>query len=369
MAARIHADPGVLRLNHLETDLRPPVAAIEATRAAAADSACNSYLPMVGRADLRAAVARHVGRMSDTPEAYDPAIQVAITCGGMQGILDVLYAAIDPGDEVIVTDPTHGGFITRIRLAGGVVVFAPLARVDHRWRLDLDALAGAITGRTRAMLLADPVAPSGAVLDRADWALIADLCRERDLWLIQDTAMERIRFDGRTPVPPASLPGMRERTVVVGSVSKEYRMVGWRVGWVVGPPEIMQFVQRITVTNASAPPMLDQVGARAALEAADDGVDAAVVDWQRRRDVVARQLAPFGVAPAEGGWSVVLDVEQFGVDGGTAVARLLDCGVAATSMRLSGMRRSDRLIRLTFGAEPAGRLALLGERVARALAS
>lgn len=181
--------------------------------------------------------------------------------------------------------------------------------------------------------------------------------------------MERIRFDGRTPVPPASLPGMRERTVVVGSVSKEYRMVGWRVGWVVGPPEIMQFVQRITVTNASAPPMLDQVGARAALEAADDGVDAAVVDWQRRRDVVARQLAPFGVAPAEGGWSVVLDVEQFGVDGGTAVARLLDCGVAATSMRLSGMRRSDRLIRLTFGAEPAGRLALLGERVARALAS
>ena len=154
-------------------------------------------------------------------------------------MLDVLLATVDPGDEVVLTDPTYAGLVNRVRLAGGVPVCAPLAVVDGEWRLDRDALAAAVSERTVALLLMSPSMPSGCVLDREDWAFVASLCVARDLFLIYDAAMEALLFDGREPVSPLDHPGMEERTVIVGSMSKAYRMIGWRVGWVAGPAAVV----------------------------------------------------------------------------------------------------------------------------------
>src|SRR5262245_66636940 len=139
------ADPEVLRLENLDTDLRPPQAALEATRAAIDADDANSYLPFVGRPALRQAVARHVSRLSGV--AYDPDRQCVITAGGTAGMLNVFLATLNPGDEVLLTDPTYAGMIYRVALAGGVPRLVPLAVRCGECRLDPDALAAAVSER------------------------------------------------------------------------------------------------------------------------------------------------------------------------------------------------------------------------------
>jgi N-succinyldiaminopimelate aminotransferase len=148
----------------------------------------------------------------------------------------VLLATIETGDEVIVTDPTYAGLVNRVRLAGSVPRFAAFGFAPGApWTLDRRALASAVGPRTRAILLMSPSMPSGGYLDESDWSLVAELCIEHDLLLILDAAMERLLFDGRRPIHPAGLTGMASRTITVGSASKELRMIGWRVGWIVAP--------------------------------------------------------------------------------------------------------------------------------------
>ena len=193
----------ILRLENLDTDLRPCATAIEATRAAILLDDNNSYLPFVGQTRLRQAVATHVSRLSGA--GYKPS-NVLITAGGLSGILNVLLTIIEPGDEVILTDPTYVGLINRVRLAGGVPRLVPFLRDGAEWVLDRDALRNAVTPKTRALLVMSPSMPSGGVLSREDWQAVAGIVLERGLWLIHDTAMQRILYDGRPVIDPAGLP-------------------------------------------------------------------------------------------------------------------------------------------------------------------
>src|SRR4051794_15986059 len=226
-------DADVLRLENLDTDLPLPVEAVPVTRSALDDPVSNSWLPFTGDLGLRDAISAHLA--SRHGHVYDPVSEIVVTCGGTEGVLDVLLATIDPGDEVVLTDPIYAGLVNRVRLAGGVPVFAPLAIVDGEWRLDRIALAAAVSERTVALLLMSPSMPTGCVLDATDWTFVATVCQRHDLFLIYDAAMEALLFDGRAPVGPLDVPGMEDRTVIVGSMSKAYRMIGWRVGWVAGP--------------------------------------------------------------------------------------------------------------------------------------
>jgi N-succinyldiaminopimelate aminotransferase len=360
------ADPDGLRLENLDTDLRPPQAALEATRAAINADDANSYLPFVGRPALRQAAARHVSRLSGIP--YDPDRQCVITAGGTAGLLNVLLATLNSGDEVLLTDPTYAGMIYRVRLAGGVPRLVPFVLRGGEWRLDLDALADAVSERTRAVFLMNPSMPSGAVLSRAEWEAVAALCVRRSLWLVYNAAMERILYDGRPYLHPAGLPGMAERTITVGSVSKEYRMIGWRVGWVVGPPGILADVAKVAIYNVVTPVGLTQGAAAAALAAPEADLAEAVAEWQRRRDTVVAELRRLPLIPAAGGWSMLLDVGALGFDSCTASDRLLVRGkIAATPMRHWGVANGDRFVRLVFSNEPPSRLAGLGGRVRAAL--
>jgi aspartate/methionine/tyrosine aminotransferase len=352
-------------MENLDTDLPPPSAAVAATLAAVGADEANSYLPFVGTDDLRAVVAERLTQRTGQP--YEPH-QVVITAGGTEGMFDALLAATDPGDEVVLTDPTYAGMTNRVRLAGAVPRLVPLVLDGGGWKLDLDALRRAAGPRTRAVFIMNPSMPSGAVLTPEAWAAVARICRELDCWLLYNAAMERILYDGREVIHPASLPGMAARTLVIGSMSKEYRMIGWRVGWVAGPAEIMADVGRVHLYNVVTPPGLGQRGAAAALRAPLDDVPAAVAEWERRRDVVIAELDGLLLARAAGGWSMLLDVRAMGHDSFAASRLLLERGlVAATPMRDWGEQNGDRFVRLVFSNEPVARLRGLGERVRRSL--
>jgi aspartate/methionine/tyrosine aminotransferase len=358
-------DPGILRLENLDTDLPPPPEAIAATREAVGRDEDNSYLPFTGRPELRRAIAERHRRATGQP--CDPA-DVVVTCGGTEGMLDTLLALTGPGDEVILTDPTYAGMIYRVRLAGAVPRLVPFRPEGEAWRLDLDALGSAVTPRSRVVFFMNPSIPSGAVLSPEEWEAVAELCREQDLWLVYNAAMERILFDGRTVIHPATLPGMSERTVTVGSVSKEFRMIGWRIGWVVARPEIAAEIARVHIYNTVTATGISQAGARAALGASDEDFHRCRAEWEHRRDALCSTLEGYATVPAAGGWSQLLDVAPLGHDSFTASRLLLERGrVAATPMRDWGGPTADRYVRLVFSNEPLERLAELGERVSEAL--
>ena len=366
VAAAAGGHPSVLRLENLDTDLRPPATALAATRAAVESDDANSYLPFTGTESLRCAAAAHVSRLSGIP--YDPARQCVITAGGTAGMFNALLAAVDSGDEVILTDPTYAGMIYRVRLAGAVPRLVPFVAARGAWRLDLDALEAAVTPRTRMLFLMNPSMPSGAVLEAGEWARIAALCAARGLWLLYNAAMERILFDGRAYVHPAALPGMAERTITVGSLSKEYRMIGWRVGWVVGPAGVMADIARVSIYNVVTPVGIAQPAAAAALTDPDDGLAAAVAEWERRRNALTASLEGLPFTGAAGGWSMLLDVGRLGLDSFEASERLLARGqIAATPMRHWGQVNGDRFVRFVFSNEPVARLAGVGARVRAAL--
>jgi aspartate/methionine/tyrosine aminotransferase len=356
----------LLRLENLDVDMPPDRAAIERTRQAASEDADNSYLPFAGQARLRDVAARHVSRLSGV--AYTGERNCVISAGGLSGILNVLLATIEIGDEVIVTDPTYAGLVNRVRLAGGVPRFAQFRfEPGGEWRLDREALGQAVGAKARAMLLMSPSMPSGCCFDAEDWALIADLCVSRDLLLILDAAMERLVFDSRPLIHPAGLPGMAERTITVGSSAKELRMIGWRVGWIVAPESFMPDLVAVSLANVVVPVGIGQDAVAVALERSQDSLGSYVAELQARRDAVMRELAGLPAGLPGGGWSLLMRVSDFGIDGETMSSRLLDHGVCATAMTGWGETHGRQYIRFVFANEPVSRLETLGARVRAAL--
>jgi aspartate/methionine/tyrosine aminotransferase len=360
-------DPEILRLENLDTDLRPPHSALDYTKQAVDDDDANSYLPFFGLDVLRRTAAALVGRQSG--QHYDWKTECIVSAGGLSGILNVLLAVLEPGDEVLMTDPIYSGLINRVRLAGGVPRFVPLIPSPQGWHLDAEVLAAIDPRPVKAALLMSPSMPTGAVFTADEWRLLAAFCERADCWLINDAAMERILYDGRPVIHPAALPGMREKTITIGSASKEYRMIGWRVGWVVGPATIVADAARVSITNVVCQTGIAMGAVATAINAPDDGIRACVAEWQRRRDVLLAELKEFSVIPPHGGWSLLLNVSPMGLDGPTASKRLLQAGkIAATPMTHWGGAASSKYVRLVFANEPVERLCGIGERIGRALA-
>jgi aspartate/methionine/tyrosine aminotransferase len=366
VAAAAGDDPDVLRLENLDTDIPPPAAAIEATRAAIGEDDANSWLPFTGRDDLKEAAAAHIeGRGGPR---YDGRREIVITSGEGEAMLDALLSLTDPGDEVILTDPTYAGMINRVRLAGAVPRLVPLYVVDGWWRLDLDALRAAVSERTRVVFINNASFPSGWVASYEEWGAITDLVTSRDLRLLYWADYESVLFDGRSVIHPAALPGMRDRTVTIGDLL-ERRMIAWRIAWVVAPGDLVNDVSRVHIYNGLVPSGFAQIGARVALSAPDEDLLAANAELERRRDETLRQLDGLPVVRPAGGWSLLLDVATLGLDCVQVSDRLLEQRVAATPMRGWGGEIADRHVRFVFSNEPVDRLALLGERVHAALAA
>lgn len=357
-------DPEILRLENLDTDVPPHPDVIEVTRAAVGRDETNSYLPFSGLDEMKLAVASLIRRRGG-PE-YDPFGEIVITQGEGDNLLNALLALTDPGDEVILTDPTYAGMIQRVRVVGAVPRLVPLRGDEQGWRLDVDALRRAVSDGTRVLFIA-PSIPTGWVPDDDEWEAIARICRERGITLLYWALMEAIVFGGRRVVIPSALEGMRDLTVTCGTVSLEQRLIGWRVGWMVANTELAPTLALVHIYNGVVVSGFGQIGAARAIQLGDDDVRAAVGEWERRHEELMRQCDGLPVVPAHGGWSVLIDAQAGGLDAQELSNRLLEHKVAATPMTAWGETVAPRFVRLVFSNEPVERLSLLGERLRAAL--
>ena len=281
-------DPNILRLENLDTDLRPPQSAIDFTRNAVDDDNANSYLPFLGLDSLRQAATSLVVQQSG--HEYDWKTECVISAGGLSGILNVLLSILEPGDEVLMSDPIYVGLINRVLLAGGIPRFVPLIPSVDGWRLDTDELSRIDPQQVKAALLMSPSMPTGAVFNNDEWQALVDFCKLADCWLINDSAMERMIFDKRPVIHPASFPNIHKKVITVGSASKEYRMIGWRVGWVVGPAEIIMDIARVSISNVVCQTGIAMGAVAAAINDPNDNIAECVSEWQPRPDIIINDI-------------------------------------------------------------------------------
>lgn len=366
MADAADARPDAFRLENADSYLVPPDHVLEATRAAVGDDDHNSYLPLRGLAEMRKAVALRF--REDFGLEYDPDGEIVISSGAGESLLNALLATIDPGDRVLLTNPTYSGMAQRVRLAGGQQVFCDLRRRDDRWSVELEHLREAARG-CRAVLIASPCMPTGTVFTAEETDFLASVAEENDAVLIFNGHAERVVFDGRRVVHPATLPRLRERTIAIGCVSKDYGMPGWRIGWAAAPRRLARALEDTHIFNGIMPSGFAQAGAAAALAGPQGWQRELVATLERNRDALLEELesAPgVSAVPCEGGYYLLANVEGTGLNGVRFCERALaEHDVALTPMQGWG---SDDFgayeVRFIFTNEPEERLREAGRRVA-----
>ena len=200
----------------------------------------NQYAPGPGTASLRQAVVDHAARFYNLD--INPVGGVVVTSGATEGILSAILGLVDPGDEVVVIEPYYDSYVPDIIMANAVPVYVPLH--PPAWTFDTDELRSAFTRKTRALILNTPQNPTGRVFTHQELMLIAELCIEHDVTVIADEVYEHLLFAPAEHIPIATLPGMFERTVTVSSGGKLFSATGWKVGWVYGPPDLVEGVAR-----------------------------------------------------------------------------------------------------------------------------
>ncbi|MFE4952617.1 pyridoxal phosphate-dependent aminotransferase [Streptomyces sp. NPDC056653] len=293
----------------------------------------NQYPPGPGVPELRTAIAAHQQRRYAL--TYDPDSEVLVTAGATEAIAATLLALVEPGDEVIALEPYYDSYAACIAMAGGARVPVTLHPDGESgtYRLDLDELSAAVTPRTRLILLNTPHNPTGTVLTREELAVIAELACERDLLVVTDEVYEHLVFEGEH-LPIAGFPGMRERTVTIGSAGKTFSFTGWKVGWVTASPGLVTAVRSAKqfLTYVSAGPF--QYAVAEALNLPDSYFEGLRADLLAKRDLLSGGLAEAGfeVYRPAGTYFVTTDIRPLG--GGTdgfAFCRALPerCGVVA----------------------------------------
>jgi aspartate/methionine/tyrosine aminotransferase len=323
----------IIHLQIGEPDFDTPAHVREAAKRAL-DEGATHYAPFPGIPALRQAIADDVTRRKGL-EA-DPS-QVFVTVGGKGVMLYAILGLVDPGDEVIVPDPGYPIYESLTRFVGATAVPIPI-RMEHEFRLDVEELASLITPRTRLLIINSPANPTGGVLTRADLTRIAELAQEHDLWVMTDEIYGRILYDGEEHVSIASLPGMADRTIVLDGFSKTFAMTGWRLGYAVVPTSLIQTYSQLVINTISCAPTFAQVGAVQALEGPQDDVDAMLVEFKARRDLIVAGLNRIpGVqcATPRGAFYVFPSIAGTGLSGAEVADRLLQeagvCVLAGTA--------------------------------------
>lgn len=341
-----------------DSDGPPPVleAAVEAIRAGV-----NQYPPGIGAASLRTAIADHQLRRYGI--TLDPDHEVLVTTGATEAIAAALLGLTEPGDEVILFEPTYDSYVPCAAMAGCTPRFV---RIDADGGWDPEELRARVGPRTRLLVLNSPHNPTGKVFARTELEEIASVCREHDLLAVTDEVYERLVFDGEH-VPLATLPGMAERTLTISSAGKTFSVTGWKVGWATGRSELVAAVRTVKqfLTYTSGAPFQPAVAVGLGLP--DDAVDALRDDLRRRRDLLCDGLEAAGLKvfrPA-GTYFATVDVRSIGVDDGMDFCLSLPrrCGVVAVPSQVffEDPAHGRHLVRFAFCKQPA----VIEEAVAR----
>ncbi|MBE7470756.1 MAG: aminotransferase [Anaerolineae bacterium] len=296
---------------------------------AAIEAGHNQYALSHGVRELRQAVAAHARRFYQ--QVVNPETEITITNGAAEALHSIADGLINPGDEVIIFEPFYEVYAPNVLMAGGRPRFVPLRPPD--WRFDPDELATAFNKQTRAILVNTPHNPTGKVFSRVELEMIAGLCQQWNVFAITDEVYEHIVFDGIEHVRLAQLPGMAERTLTVSSLSKTFSFTGWRIGWVIGPPDLTAAVRLAHqfVLDCSATPL--QYGAAAVLATEKNYYHHLAADYQAKRDYLAAALAEVGleVSLPAGAYFIMAGIKSLGFDDDFAFCKYLaaEVGVAA----------------------------------------
>lgn len=319
---------GAVNLGQGFPDESGPAHVVEAAVAAMCEGR-NQYPPLAGIPELRRAIAEHQRHWYGLEP--DPEDGVMVAAGASEAIAAALLAFVGPGDEVIAFEPFYDSYKACATMRGGVLV--PVRLEAPGYRPDLDRLREAVTERTRVILLNSPHNPTGTVFTRAELEAVAAVALERDLVVVTDEVYEHLVFDAAVHVPIASLPGMWDRTVTIGSAGKTFSLTGWKIGWATGPADLVGRVKGVKqwLSFASGTPF--QYGIATALASDDGFYREFTAGYRERRELICEGLRDIGFAVRrpEGTYFVTTGIEPFGYRDGMAFCLELPerCGVVA----------------------------------------
>ena len=349
MFDRAQGVPGVASLAVGEPDFSTPPHIVEAGQRALRDG-FTRYSPNAGYLHLREAIAEKLARRNGIHA--DPEREVFVTVGGMEALMLTLLTGIDPGDEVIITDPSYTNYAGQITLAGGVPVYVP-TDPDRGYLPEPAAIEAAITARTRALLINSPSNPTGAMYPPDLVGAIADLACRHDLLLISDEVYEALTYGDVPHVSPAALDGLRERTVSIYSFSKTYAMTGWRVGYLAGPAPMLKAMATLQEQVASCVNASAQQAALAAITGSQECVERMLAAYDRRRRFVVDRLnaIPGVRCPMpDGAFYVFPDVRALAMDTVALADRLLSDHKVVVSPGEAFGPRSGGFLRLSYAS-------------------
>ena len=268
-----------------------------------------AFIPVEGIPELRRAIAERVARMNGIK--VDPDTEVIVTNGGQEALFLMVRSVIGKGDEIVLPEPNYNTYKDAISFAGGIRVGVPTKREDS-FRADPDLVEAAVGSRTRAIVLASPNNPSGAVISPEDHREFVALAERHDLKILSDEIYDFFVYDDLQHLSPATLPGARQRTITLNAVSKMYAMTGWRAGWLVGEAALIEPIKRLKAALNGGTSLISQLGALAALQT-DDSVPLEMKKALiRRRAIVMQGLdrlgIPYGIP--QGGQFIFADISR-----------------------------------------------------------
>lgn len=345
---RLNAQHGGINLAQGFPNFPAPAEVKEAAKRAI-DADINQYAITWGAPSLRRALARTYQELYAMD--VDPETMLTVTCGATEAMISTLLAIVEPGEEVIVLEPFYENYGPDTAICGAVPVYVPLRYPDNTF--DPDELRRAFSAKTKAIILNTPNNPTGRVLTRAELEVVAELCREYDAIAVTDEIYEHIRYEGEH-IPMATLPGMAERTVTISGASKTFSVTGWRVGWIVAPPELTSGIRKVHdfVTVGAPAPLQEAVAA--GLEMGRPYYERLGREYRVRRDLLYGALVDAGFSPRrpDGAYYILCDISRFGFADDVAFAHWLvrDVGVAGVpgSSFYSRPELGKDLIRFTF---------------------
>lgn len=280
----------VISLGVGEPDFVTPWNVIEASYHSL-EQGYTAYTANAGLLELRTEVSKYL--KSNFEVSYNPENQLIITVGASQAIDLALRAILNPGEEVIVVEPSFVSYAPSVTLAGGQPVIVD-TDPDQEFKVQPEQIEKVITEKTKAIMLCSPNNPTGTVLSKVELEKIADVCKKHDLLVISDEIYAELAYDGAA-VSIASLPGMDERTILISGFSKAFAMTGWRLGYAAGPEEILQAMTKIHQYTIMCAPTMAQHGALEALRNGENSVKKMKTSYQQRRNFVVKAFREMGL--------------------------------------------------------------------------
>lgn len=280
-----------------------------------------AYTSNAGTIQLRRAISKHLSRLYGVE--YDPETEIFVTVGVSEAFADLFTAICDPGDEVIIPTPCFVAYAASVALSGGTPVTVDLS-AESGFQASGEALAPYVTPKTKAILIGSPSNPTGAVYTRDNLISISELAKKHDLIVVSDEVYDQLIY-GTQHVCVPSLPGMRERTILLGGFSKDYAMTGWRIGYMCGPEHLVSAAKKVHQYIIMSAPTTGQAAAVAALEQGEPHVQHMVAEYDRRRKLLVRELNNMGLTCFEprGAFYCFPNVSASGMDGDTFANTLL----------------------------------------------